>query len=278
MTSPHALIAEDEPVLAEGLRRLLNQLWPDLTVSHTVGDGQQACELALQTLPDVLFLDIHMPVLDGLAAAERVIESWPPERALPLIVFVTAYDHHAVAAFERAAVDYVLKPVRRDRLAMTCLRLQQRLQQRLVQPHHGACDDGEADAQALAASLQALQAPPPQAAATGPLRILQAAAGSSVYVIPVDDILYLEAADKYVRVVTAQHDPQAPDKLIRTPLRDLLAQLDPALFWQIHRSVVVHARAIERVSRQDHRMRVHLRHHPATLEVSRLYAHRFKAM
>jgi len=274
MTTPRALIAEDEPVLAEGLRRLLNQLWPDLTVSHTVGDGQHACALALQTLPDVLFLDIHMPVLDGLTAAERVIESWPPERALPLIVFVTAFDHHAVAAFERAAVDYVLKPVRRDRLAMTCLRLQQRLAQ--LAHHAEGGEQGNGDDQALVTSLHALRATPQAAAA--PLRILQAAAGSSVYLIPVDDILYLEAADKYVRVVTAQHDPQAPDKLIRTPLRDLLAQLDPALFWQIHRSVVVHARAIERVSRQDHRMRVHLRDHPATLEVSRLYAHRFKAM
>ena len=130
MRTPTALIAEDEPVLAQALRRQLTQLWPDLQVKHMVGDGQQVCELAPQHLPDILFLDIHMPLFNGLEAAERVIDAWPDAHPLPLIVFITAYDSYAVSAFERAAIDYVLKPVRPERLALTCLRLQQQLSAR----------------------------------------------------------------------------------------------------------------------------------------------------
>ncbi len=268
MRTPTALIAEDEPVLAQALRRQLTQLWPDLQVLHMVGDGQQVCELAPQHLPDILFLDIHMPVVNGLEAAERVIDAWPDAHPLPLIVFITAYDNYAVSAFERAAIDYVLKPVRPERLALTCLRLQQQLSARAA--------SAPAPEDALPASLLGLRQRHEPQATDAPLRVLQAAAGSSIYVIPVEDIVYLEAADKYVRIVTL--DATGPDKLIRTPLREMLPRLDPGLFWQIHRSHVVNLRAIERISRQDHRTRLHLRHRPETLEVSRLYAHRFKAM
>ena len=268
MRTPTALIAEDEPVLAQALRRQLTQLWSDLQVLHMVGDGQQVCELAPQHLPDILFLDIHMPVFNGLEAAERVIDAWPDAHPLPLIVFITAYDNYAVSAFERAAIDYVLKPVRPERLALTCLRLQQQLSARAA--------SAPAPEDALPASLLGLRQRHEPQATDAPLRVLQAAAGSSIYVIPVEDIVYLEAADKYVRIVT--HDAHGPDKLIRTPLREMLPRLDPGLFWQIHRSHVVNLRAIERISRQDHRTRLHLRHRPETLEVSRLYAHRFKAM
>ncbi len=268
MNSPRALIAEDEPVLAEALRRQLAQLWPELQVTHMAGDGQQLADLARQHLPDIMFLDIHMPVLNGLDAAEQVVDTWPHDRPLPLLVFVTAYDHHAVHAFERAALDYVLKPVRPERLALTCMRLQQQLANR------------EAPAllhdDALPAHLIGLRSA--HGVAEAPLRVLQAAAGSCIYLIPVDDIVYLEASDKYVRVVTATQEAHDPDWLIRTPLRDLLRGLDASLFWQIHRSHVVNVRAVERISRQEHRTRLHLRQRPEVLEVSRLYAHRFKAM
>lgn len=270
MNAPRALIAEDEPVLAEALRRHLAQLWPELQVTHLVGDGQQLVELASRLLPDILFLDIHMPVLNGLDAAEHVVDAWPHDRPLPLVVFITAYDHHAVRAFERAAIDYVLKPVRPERLALTCMRLQQQLARR--EPPAPVHED------ALSAHLIDLRTAPGGAEAEAPLRVLQAAAGSSVYLIPVEDIVYLEASDKYVRVITATQADHAPDWLIRTPLRELVHRLDASLFWQVHRSHVVNVRAVERVSRQEHRTRLHLRQRPEVLEVSRLYAHRFKAM
>jgi len=270
MTAPRALIAEDEPVLAEALRRQLAQLWPELQVTHMVEDGQQVVELAPRHRPDILFLDIHMPLLNGLDAAEHVVEAWPHDRPLPLMVFTTAYDHHAVRAFERAAIDYVLKPVRPERLALTCMRLQQHLARR--EPLAPVHED------ALPAHLIDLRQAPGGTEAETPLRVLQVAAGSSIYLIPVEDVVYLEASDKYVRVVTATQDAHAPDWLIRTPLRELVHRLDPTLFWQVHRSHVVNVRAIERISRQEHRTRLHLRQRAEVLEVSRLYAHRFKAM
>jgi DNA-binding LytR/AlgR family response regulator len=271
---PVALIAEDEPVLADALRRQLARLWPDLHVLPVASDGIRACKMAEEARPDLLFLDIHMPGLTGLEAAERVIEDWPPEQPLPLIVFITAYDSYAVAAFDRAAVDYVLKPVRPERLAMTCLRLQAQLAMR-ANPRTGA------DPHPLPSQLISLQGH--GEAQAEPLHVLQAASGSSVYLVPVDDIVYLEAADKYVRVIAMGHHQadkahHVPELLIRTPLRELLPRLPGGQFWQIHRSHVVNVRTIERVSRHNHRTRVHLRGRPETLDVSRMYLHLFKAM
>lgn len=267
-STPTALIAEDEPVLAQALERQLHKLWPELQIRAKVRDGLQARQQALEVCPDILFLDIHMPGASGLEVAEQVIEEWPAERPLPLIVFITAYDEYAVQAFERAAVDYVLKPVRPERLALTCQRLQAQL---TLQREAGSHTD-----EPLAASLLSLRLDGTSSQA--PLRVLQAAAGTSVYVIPIDDVVYFEAADKYVRVVTRdQHAGQA-ERLIRTPLRELLPRIDQSLFWQVHRSHVVNVRAIERVSRQQHRLRVHLRDRHETLDVSRMYAHLFKAM
>ncbi|HEX5356120.1 MAG TPA: LytTR family DNA-binding domain-containing protein [Aquabacterium sp.] len=264
-----ALIAEDEPVLASALQRQLARLWPDLRITQVASDGLQACQAALSTRPDVLFLDIHMPGASGLEVAERVIEDWPADHPLPLIVFITAYDHHAVAAFEHAAIDYVLKPIRAERLAVTCLRVQQQLNAR----RQASVED------ALPHQLMALrQAQPASPAGEEPLRVLQAAAGTNVYVIPLDDIIYLEAADKYVRIVTQDSHPGTADKLIRTPLKELLPRLDQSVFWQIHRSHVVNVRAIDRVSRQLNRTRVHLKNRTETLDVSRMYTHLFKAM
>jgi len=264
-----ALIAEDEPVLADALRRQLAQLWPDLHVTDHARDGLQAMQLALKALPDLLFLDIHMPGADGLEVAERVVEDWPHDRPLPLIVFITAYDEYAIQAFDRAAVDYVLKPVRPDRLSLTC----HRLQTQLALQHDAALNADDATTR----SLSAISTPP--ASGNGDLlKLIQAASGQSVYLIPIEDVAYFEAADKYVRVISIPHDPSLPERLIRTPLRELLPRLDPALFWQVHRSLVVNVRAIERISRQHNRTRVHLRGHPDTLDVSRMYAHLFKSM
>lgn len=264
-----ALIAEDEPVLASALQRQLTRLWPDLRITQMASDGLQACQAALSALPDVLFLDIHMPGASGLEVAERVIDEWPADQPLPLIVFITAYDHHAVAAFEHAAIDYVLKPIRAERLAVTCLRVQQQLNTR-----RQARDDGPLPQQLM--TLR--QDKPTTLPEEEPLRILQAAAGNHVYVIPLDEVVYLEAADKYVRIITHDSGPGTPEKLIRTPLKELLPRLDQSLFWQIHRSHVVNVRAIDRVSRQLNRTRVHLKHRTETLDVSRMYAHLFKAM
>ncbi len=262
MKAPTALIAEDEPVLAQALQRQLKSLWPALVVADVARDGQQACELAMRHLPDILFMDIHMPALSGLEAIEHIVDAWPIDAPLPLLVFITAYDEYAVQAFERAAIDYVLKPVRAERLALTCQRLQAQLGQRAQPDPFGTPWP----------RLPHLQAPQPH------LRVLQAASGSSVYVIALEDVLYLEAADKYVRVVTQHDDANTPERLIRTPLRELMPRLDDSVFWQVHRSHVVNVRAIERISRQDNRTRVHLRGRPETIDVSRMHAHLFKAM
>jgi DNA-binding LytR/AlgR family response regulator len=279
-----ALIAEDEPVLAEALQRQLRQLWPGLNVVATTGDGQSLVRLALAHLPDVVLTDIHMPGQNGLDATEQLAEHWPLERPLPLLCFITAYDHYAVTAFERAAVDYVLKPVRAERLALTCTRLQQQLAVRQsanvatqAGAHIGGVHDPDWPSHWLAIS-QAARGPGGAPVGEEPLRILQANAGQSLYMVDTQDVIYLEAADKYVRIVMRQPPPGVSELLIRTPLKELLPRLPADQFWQIHRSVVVNARAIERVSRQQQKLRVHLRQHPDVLDVSRMHAHLFKAL
>lgn len=299
-----ALIAEDEPILAQALANQLRRLWPELHILPIAEDGGQALERALSEWPDVLFLDIQMPERNGLEVAEAVAEQWPDDRPLPLVVFVTAYDQYALAAFERAAVDYVLKPVQSTRLAMTCERLREQLRWRVpsagatvppggekaVPATNGDAPDDTTSAGApsgsLLAAIQALYGaqlaaaagPGGVAAALAPLKVIPAAVGPNLRMVPVEDVLYFEAADKYVRVVTADQSPQSPELLIRTPLRELIPRLDPDAFWQVHRSVVVNVRAIDSVSRQYGRLRVHIRGRSDTLEVSRMYAHLFKAM
>jgi DNA-binding LytR/AlgR family response regulator len=271
-----ALIAEDEPILAQALSTMLLRLWPELTILPLAQDGGQAVDMALSSLPDVMFLDIQMPDRDGLDAAQAVVEGWPDGKPLPLVVFVTAYDEYAVAAFERAAVDYVLKPVQTPRLAVTCDRLKQLLRQRSPQQEDGMLD--------ALRSLEAAQAEADEASAPSgssplpPLRVLQAAVGSGLQLVQIEDVQYFEAADKYVRIVTGNPSTQAADLLIRTPLRELIPRLDADLFWQIHRSIVVNVKCIDRVSREYGRLRVHMKGRPDTLEVSRMYSHLFKAM
>ncbi len=259
-----ALIAEDEPLLAAHLRAELARQWPALEIVATVGHGEAAVTQALALAPQVLFLDIRMPGLSGLEAAQVLAEEWPEQRPFPLLVFVTAHDEHAVEAFERAAVDYVLKPVSPERLAQTCTRLQDVLRRRQAGP------GGDLDA--ALQQIRGLLTQPPAAAAR--LSVIQAGTGSTIHMVRVDEVLYFEAADKYVRVVTAERE-----HLIRTSLRELLPQLDPDRFWQIHRGTVVRAEAVASATRDEAgKLTLALRGHPDRLAVSRLYHHLFKAM
>lgn len=268
MNTPTALIAEDEPLLAEGLRQDLATLWPELQVTACVGDGSAALERALALAPDVCFLDIRMPGMSGLEAAQALAEDWPEPaaagRPFPLIVFVTAYDQYALQAFEAQAVDYLVKPVDRARLAACVARLRARLAPRTAAP------------EALQRSVEQLRAllGGPAAAAAPRLDVIQAQVGSIVHLVPVDEVVYFEAADKYVRVVTAERE-----HLIRLSLKELLPQLDPQRFWQVHRGTIVQARCIAQARREESgKVTLTLRGRRETLTASRLYAHLFKGM
>lgn len=257
-----ALVAEDEPVLARGLVRSLSRLWPALAVCAVVHDGALAVEAALQHGPDVIFMDIQMPERDGLDAAECILDQWPAGRPLPLIVFVTSFDRHAIAAFELAAADYVLKPVQPERLASTC----QRLQQRLLERPTGLQGDP------LALIRQAIEQQ--QRPALPPLTLIQSGVGPTVLMVPVAEVQCFQADDKYVRVITARGE-----HLIRTPLRELAPRLEAGQFTQVHRSVLVRTVLIDRVVRDEAgRLELFLKGRPERLPVSRSYAHLFKPM
>lgn len=263
-----ALIAEDEDLLAQALRQELRRAWPGLSVVAHAPDGDSAVDEALAHLPELLFLDIRMPGRSGLEAAQAIVEDWPAERPLPLIVFVTAYDQYALQAFEASAVDYLLKPVQPARLVAAC----QRLRGLLASRRPGAPAAG-AQGDLLMQQLRQLIGAP----ATNPvplLSVIQASAGSVVHMVPVEEVVYFEAADKYVRVLTADRE-----HLIRISLRELLPQLDPQRFWQVHRGTVVQAREIAQALRDDAgRVQLVLRQRPERLNVSRIYAPRFKGM
>jgi DNA-binding LytR/AlgR family response regulator len=263
-----ALIAEDEPLLAAHLKAELARLWPELSIVATVGHGEAAVKKALELHPQILFLDIRMPGLSGLEAAHALAEDWPEGEPLPLTVFVTAHDEYALEAFDRAAVDYVLKPVSPERLAQTCSRLQAALQQRQQpQPTDGSIDAALAQLRSLLGATAVSNQGPK-------LSVIQAGVGAAIHMVKVDDVLYFEAADKYVRLVTAERE-----HLIRISLRELLPQLDMQRFWQIHRGTVVRADAIATAVRDEAgKITLTLRGHADKLGVSRLYAHLFKAM
>ena len=298
--TPTALIAEDEPLLAQALKAELARAWPQLQILATVGDGISAVTQTLALQPDVLFFDIRMPGQSGLEAAVQLADEWPMQPgkahqpfpaspaspaspafpAFPALVFVTAYDQYAVQAFEAQAVDYLLKPVQRERLAKTVSKLQLALM-KTAQPaiHSGASEEPSAFENTLA-QLRCLltahsPATPSPSRSTGPtLAVIQASVGNSIRLIPVDEVLYFEAADKYLRVLTT-----GGEHLIRTPLKELLTQLDAQQFWQIHRGTVVRAQAIDSVSRDEAgKLHLCLRGSPDKLAVSRLYAHLFRAM
>ncbi|WIV99531.1 LytR/AlgR family response regulator transcription factor [Kinneretia aquatilis] len=277
-----ALIAEDEILLAESLRQELSRLWPALDIVAMAGHGQEAVDQALRLRPDICFLDIRMPGLSGLEAAAALAEDWPSEGApFPLLVFVTAYDQYALQAFEHAAVDYVLKPVQAERLAQTCERLRKALLARQAEQPAPALLQSAVDQLRQLLGTSALSASGPAhgvgvspSGRPEPLRLLQVSVGSTIQMVPVDEVLYFEAADKYVRVLTRQKE-----HLVRISLRELLPQLDGQRFWQVHRSVVVRADAIDRAVRDESgRLTLHLHGSPDTLTVSRLYAPLFKGM
>ena len=281
-STPHpprntALIAEDEPLLAAALQAELARLWPDLQVLPSVGDGHSALAQALALQPDVLFFDVRMPGLSGLDAAAALADAWdtttPGAKPFPALVFVTAYDQYAVQAFEAQAVDYLLKPVQPKRLMKTIQKLQQSLASK-----RSAATNFEATLTQLRSLLampsSASSSPSPPNPPAPWLQHIQASVGSAIHLVPLPEVLYLEAADKYVRVLTAKRE-----YLIRTPLKELLPQIDPARFWQIHRGTVVNHHCVELALRDDQgRLSLSLRGRPERLAVSRLFAHQFKAM
>ncbi len=267
---PRALIAEDEPLLAAGLQAELAALWPELQVAAVVGDGASAVERTLALRPEVCFLDIRMPGASGLEAAQALAEDWPTGAPFPLVVFVTAYDQYALQAFDAQAVDYLVKPVDRMRLAACIGRLRSRLADRADRTV--PADTLQRSVEQLRALLGATAVPAPPV--TPRLEVIQAQVGAVVHLVPVDEVIYFEAADKYVRVVTAERE-----HLIRLALKDLLPQLDPQVFWQVHRGTVVQARRIVSARRDESgKVFLSLRGRPETLTASRLYAHLFKGM
>jgi DNA-binding LytR/AlgR family response regulator len=273
-----ALIADDERLLREQLRARLSEVWPELEILAEAKNGAEAVEQVAALHPDIVFLDIRMPGMTGLEAAQALSEDWPDGSPLPLIVFVTAYDQYAVQAFDHAAFDYVLKPVQTDRLAQTCGRLQATLHARAESPSTSAsASSNDALDSAMSKLRELLAAPGIASSAVAPaprLTMIQASVGQTIQMVPVDEVLYFEAADKYVRVVTAQRD-----YLIRTSLRELLPQLDPQRFWQVHRGTLVRSDAIASALRDESgKVHLSLRGHADKLVASRLYAHLFKAM
>lgn len=268
MPNPRALIAEDEPLLAESLRTELALLWPELHIAASVGDGVSALTQALALKPDILFFDIQMPGMSGLDAAIALADAWvttgPLASPFPALVFVTAYDQYAVAAFEAQAMDYLLKPVQTARLRQTVAKLQSVLLNRM---QHAMAFE------ATLAQLRGLLGAAPSAPAAF-LKVIQVSVGTSIRMVPVQDVVYFEAADKYVRVLTATHE-----YLVRTPLKELLPRLDPEVFWQIHRGTVVNAAHLDAVTRDDAgKLSLSVHGRSEKLPVSRLYAHLFKAL
>ncbi|HVQ24135.1 MAG TPA: LytTR family DNA-binding domain-containing protein [Planctomycetota bacterium] len=260
---PTALIADDEPLLREALSRQLAQAWPELEIVAEARNGREAIKLFEQKQPDVCFLDVHMPGLSGVEAAKFI-----GRRAH--LVFVTAYDRYAVQAFAQGVLDYLVKPVELARLGETVARLKERLA--ASQP----ASNTEALLRELSTQLAQIQA---GASAAQPLRWIRAQVGSTLRMIAVDEIDFLRSDSKYTLVAWRGDQGQPGEALVRTPLKELLAQLDGAQFAQVHRSVVVNLRAISHVTRADNETAVvHLRGRKEALPVSRSYLHLFKQM
>ena len=252
--SPTAVVADDERLMRDQIVGRLKEAWPELQIVGEAANGSEAVALVQSLEPDIVFLDISMPGMDGIQAARALAGTVH-------VVFVTAHDEHAITAFEQGAVDYVLKPAEPTRLAVTCERLRERLQ-RAPDPMND-----------LLATLSSRLGP----AGVKPreyLRWVQASVGANLRMIPTSDILFFRAEDKYTRVQT-----QSFEALIRKPIKELIDELDPAEFWQIHRATVVRVDAIEQVSRnfRGHQV-VHVKGSAERLEVSRTFNHLFKQM
>lgn len=267
-TPPTAVIAEDEPVLARTLTRLLEQVWPELRIVGVADDGLRATELALELVPDVVFLDIKMPGRTGIEVAEVVSDDWPDDRAEPLFVFITAYDNFAVPAFERAAVDYLLKPATADRLQQSVNRLKARLADRAASPDAG-------NMAALMQRMQSLTAPDiAETDSRERIKVIRAGVGNTVRMIPVADVVCFEATEKYVNVVTP-----TGEALVRMSLRELMARIDSTDFIQVHRSVMVNSNAIMSATRDENgHYSLSVRGLQRPLKVSRAFGHLFRPM
>ena len=275
-TAPRAVLADDERLMREQLRARLAEAWPELQIVAEARNGLEAVALVDEHRPDIVFLDIRMPGLTGVEAARQIAQLGPrvagnqtdDDELLPEIVFITAYDQYAVEAFEQGVVDYVLKPAERERLAVTVSRLKARL---------AARDDASGEgptAPPLQQLLHALSARMNPGGAPKYLQWIQASVGQAIQMIAVEDVLFFISDEKYTRVQTAQ-----VEALIRKPIKELVDELDPQLFWQIHRSTLINVKAIGAISR-DFRGRqiVAVRGHSQKLEVSRSYTGLFKGM
>ena len=259
MTRPTALIADDEPLLREALARQLGNAWPELDIVAEARNGREAVKLFEAKRPDVCFLDVHMPGVTGVEAAHQI-----GRRAH--LVFVTAYDHYAVQAFAEGVLDYLVKPVEPARLAETVARLKERLA--AAQPALNT----DALLQQLAAQLQ-------RSASPAPLRWIRAQVGQTLRMIPVDEIDYLRSDAKYTLIAWRGDAGQPGEALISVALKELVGQLDPTQFAQVHRSVVVNLRAISHVTRGDNETAgIHLKGRAEVLPVSRSYLHLFRQM
>lgn len=252
---PTAIIAEDEDLLRSELRRMLAEAWPELEILAECEHGADALEAIEQYRPDVAFLDIRMPGLSGLDVAHAVSGRCHA-------VFTTAYDQYAVEAFAAGALDYLLKPIAKERLEQAVARLRERLRLSETAPDLGR----------LMAELDKRLRP--QGEAEQRIRWISASVGDTIKLFPIEQILFFESDEKYTRVVSSEDEAH-----VRKPLRELIAGLDPEQFWQIHRGVVVRAEAIARARRDElGRITVELRGRPERLKVSQAYAWRFKAM
>jgi len=255
---PTAIIADDERLMRDQLRMRLGQVWPELDIIGEAKNGDEAIQLVDELKPDFTFLDIRMPGKTGMEAASVIGNK-------SIIVFVTAYDAYAVEAFERGAIDYVLKPPEQERLQVTV----DRLKTRLAKPSSAAVDVNASVTAMLAQLTEKIAAPKPQH-----LQWIQASIGQDLRMIPVEEILFFRSDEKYTCVQTEKYEA-----LIRKPVRDLAEELDPALFWQIHRATLVNVNAIEGVTRDIRgRHLVMIKGRSDKLEVSRSFLHLFKQM
>ncbi len=258
-TNPTALIADDEPLLRSSLARMLAAAWPELELVGEARNGREAVAMYQDKLPQVCFLDVHMPGLSGVEAARQIGRK-------AQLVFVTAFSEYAVDAFEHGALDYLVKPVDAARLADTVTRLRERLQADALGSHSDALLDR------LAARLKGERG-------TAPLRWIRASVGSTLRMIAVEDIDYLRSDEKYTRIAWRDDRGEPAEALIRTPLKELILQLDQEQFVQVHRSVVVNLHAISHVQRADNETAtIFLKHRDDQLPVSRSFLHLFRQM
>ncbi|MFS1860422.1 LytR/AlgR family response regulator transcription factor [Vibrio lentus] len=241
-----AIIADDEALLRHRLDKSLAEVWPELEIVSKAQNGLEAMQSIQQLNPDVAFLDIRMPELDGISLAKQLNKLDSP----PLIVFITAYDEYAVKAFEHNAMDYLLKPINEERLLATCQKVQARLSNNQTQ---SGITPEQPDMAALMNQLQQLSKStsqqPPYRPQQKHLTWLKASVGEDIHLIAVDDVAYFKAEDKYVSIFKKGQGGSLEEFILRVSLKELIAQLNPDEFWQIHRSVVVKVSAIDKVKK-----------------------------